>query len=92
MTCTWPSVHRLNIPASPEETNARDHTSFVLSDGLSLSCISIFSFFFPQIFMHYTLCLKNHNFAVTKNGSKIMYAYNTARYAYNVDAYIGGSL
>jgi hypothetical protein len=45
MTCTGPSVHRLNIPASPEETNARDHPYFVLSDRLSLSYISIFSFF-----------------------------------------------
>jgi hypothetical protein len=55
MTCTWPSVHRLNIPASPEETNARDHTFFVLSVGLSLSCISIFSFFFLEF-----LCITHY--------------------------------
>jgi hypothetical protein len=55
MTCTWPSVRRLNIPASPEETNARDHPYFVLSDGLSLSYISIFSFFFLEF-----LCITHY--------------------------------
>jgi hypothetical protein len=45
----------LRFAASPEPTNARDLTYFVLSDGLSLSYISIFSFFSLKFlcFMHY---------------------------------------
>jgi hypothetical protein len=40
--------------------------------------------------MLYALCLKNTNFAVTKNGFKK--SMHIARYAYIVDAYIAGSL